>query len=108
VSENKDETNKARASRPNSAAFKEFLSTGWAEPDDVATTLIAAAPYAASRRDRLSAQFPGRRIVVPAGGEFLSCSSPFPSSLSPSSGCRSLRLWEDGRAAMATPCVQAC
>lgn len=67
MNENKDETNKARASRPNSAAFKEFLSTGWAEPDDVATTLIAAAPYAASRRDRLSAQFPGRRIVVPAG-----------------------------------------
>ena len=62
-----DDTNKARATRPTSEEFKKFLATGWAEPDDAHTTRSAAAPYAAKRRAALSAQFTGKRIVVPAG-----------------------------------------
>lgn len=61
------DTNSARAARPTSEEFKNFLTTGWAEPDDVRTTRSAAAPYAAARRERLSAIFPGKRIVIPAG-----------------------------------------
>ncbi|WP_062200930.1 aminopeptidase P family protein [Demequina salsinemoris] len=67
MNDDKDDLNKARTGRPNSAAFKEFLAGGWAEPEAATTTLIAAAPYAAERRARLSARFPGKRIVVPAG-----------------------------------------
>ncbi|MGC4175610.1 aminopeptidase P family protein [Demequina sp.] len=59
--------NEARSTRPSSEEFKEFIASGWAEPTDVATTLVAAAPYAAERRRRLSEKFPGQRIVAPAG-----------------------------------------
>ena len=61
------ELNKARTTRPTAEEFKRFLASGWAEPEDVKTTAVAGAPFAASRRARLSAQFPGVRIVVPAG-----------------------------------------
>ena len=61
------ELNKARATRPTAEEFKKFLATGWGEPDDVNTTAVAAAPFAAARRARLSAMFPGVQIVIPAG-----------------------------------------
>lgn len=61
-------TNKARTTRPTTEEFKNFLRTGWADPDDLHSTRAAAAPYAATRRERLSSQFTGKRIVVPAGG----------------------------------------
>lgn len=61
------DTNKARTTRPTTEEFKNFLRTGWAEPDDLRSTRAAAAPYAAQRRERLSAQFTGTRIIVPAG-----------------------------------------
>ncbi|WP_227589946.1 aminopeptidase P family protein [Demequina pelophila] len=63
----KDDTNKARTTRPGSQEFKDFIAGHWAEREDLHTTRIAAAPYAADRRARLSARFPGERIVVPAG-----------------------------------------
>nr|WP_228373616.1 aminopeptidase P family protein [Demequina soli] len=63
----KDETNKARTGRPTTQEFKDFMGSHWAAHEDVAVTRIAAAPYAAERRARLSALFPGERIVVPAG-----------------------------------------
>jgi Xaa-Pro aminopeptidase len=59
--------NEARSTRPSSEEFKKFIATGWAEPDDLRTTAVAAAPYAAERRARLSERFPGVRIVAPAG-----------------------------------------
>jgi Xaa-Pro aminopeptidase len=59
--------NEARSTRPASEEFKAFIADHWAEPSDVATTLVAAAPYAAERRRRLSEKFPGVRIVAPAG-----------------------------------------
>jgi len=59
--------NEARSTRPSSEEFKEFIASGWADPSDVATTLTAAAPYAADRRARLSEKFSGVRIVAPAG-----------------------------------------
>ena len=56
-----------RSLRPRSDAFKKFITTGWGprvEPDHAAGP---AAPFTAGRRARLSAIFPGERLVVPAG-----------------------------------------
>ncbi|GAA2719426.1 aminopeptidase P family protein [Cellulomonas aerilata] len=57
-----------RSQRPSSAAFKAFITSGWGERPDLAVRPGPAAPYTARRRERLSAQFPGARLVVPAGG----------------------------------------
>lgn len=62
-----DKSNKARALRPDNSEFKTWIGSHWAEPDDLATQRLGSAPYAAERRHRLSAQFPGKRIVAPAG-----------------------------------------
>ena len=61
-----EELNKARAGRPSTDEFRQFLASGW-EMADASVTAVAAAPYAAQRRRRLSEAFPGMRIVVPAG-----------------------------------------
>ena len=53
---------------PFSDAFKEFIVQGWAPyPTDLPDQLPAAA-WARRRRERVSAQFPGERLVIPAGG----------------------------------------
>ncbi|WP_298456039.1 aminopeptidase P family protein [uncultured Cellulomonas sp.] len=57
-----------RSQRPSSAAFKAFITSGWAERAAAATGPGAAAPFTAQRRARLSAAFPDARLVVPAGG----------------------------------------
>ncbi|WP_062076818.1 aminopeptidase P family protein [Demequina globuliformis] len=62
-----DKSNKARALRPDNDEFKTWIGSQWAEPDDLATQKLGSAPYAAQRRARLSARFPGKRIVAPAG-----------------------------------------
>ncbi len=55
-----------RSQRPTSAAFKALIAQGWGErPAPPARS--AAAPWAAARRERISAMFPGDRLVVPAG-----------------------------------------
>ncbi|MFW7413710.1 aminopeptidase P family protein [Demequina sp. SO4-18] len=65
--EQPDKTNKARALRPDNDEFKAWIGSKWAEPEDLETTAMASAPFAAERRRRLSERFPGRRIVAPAG-----------------------------------------
>ena len=65
--ENPQRKNESRSTRPTGQEFARFVASNWGQPEDVATTAIAAAPYAASRRERLSAAFPGQRIVVAAG-----------------------------------------
>src|SRR3954470_4448599 len=54
--------------RPTSAAFKEFIAQGWAPRPSQLPDRAEAAPYAAARRDAVSAAYPGERLVVPAGG----------------------------------------
>ena len=49
------------------AGFLETISTGWAERPDIVPAERAEAPCAAARREAVSAAFPGRRLVVPAG-----------------------------------------
>src|SRR3954447_8191691 len=54
--------------RPTSAAFKAFIARGWAPRPPELPARAEAAPYAAARRDAVSAAYPGERLVVPAGG----------------------------------------
>lgn len=53
--------------RPTSAAFRRFIASGWEPRPDGLPGPLPAAPYAAARRERLSALFPGQRLVLPAG-----------------------------------------
>lgn len=55
-------------SRPTGAAFRSFMSTGWAPATADQVELTQAARYAEARRTRVSEAFPGDRVVVPAGG----------------------------------------
>src|SRR5919107_54623 len=54
--------------RPTSAAFKEFIAQGWAPRPTELPSLAEVGPYAAARRDAVSATYPGERLVLPAGG----------------------------------------
>lgn len=53
---------------PFSEAFKAFIGTDWAPYSTELPDPLPAASYAAARRAAISAQFPGDRLVVPAGG----------------------------------------
>ncbi len=52
---------------PVSDRLTEFMMTGWADTEYTDVRPNRSAPFAAARRERLSAAFPGRRIVIPAG-----------------------------------------
>ncbi|MEP7160045.1 MAG: aminopeptidase P family protein [Dermatophilaceae bacterium] len=53
---------------PITDEFRAFVSSGWAPSDDASPPLAEVAPFAAARREALSAAFPGERLVIPAGG----------------------------------------
>jgi Xaa-Pro aminopeptidase len=53
--------------QPFPQGFLDTISSGWATRPETLPPQRDQAPYAAHRRARLSAQFPGRRLVVPAG-----------------------------------------
>lgn len=61
------ERNANRSHRPDSAAFRAAIRTGWAERPPSEVEPAAVAPHAAARRDAVSRRFPGERLVVPAG-----------------------------------------
>jgi Xaa-Pro aminopeptidase len=54
-------------STPRSAAFRAYIAQGWAPRPDALPGRLQSAPYAAARRERLAAAFPGERLVFPAG-----------------------------------------
>ncbi|WP_336721997.1 aminopeptidase P family protein [Cellulosimicrobium cellulans] len=56
-----------RSQRPDSDAFKAFITSGWAPRAELDVEPHPAAPYTVARRAALSARFPGARLVVPAG-----------------------------------------
>jgi Xaa-Pro aminopeptidase len=62
-----EDRNENRSQRPSSAAFRDFITSGWGPRVDLGVVPGAAAPYTAARRDAVSAAFPGERLVVPAG-----------------------------------------
>jgi len=53
--------------QPFPRGFLETISTGWAERPEALPAPRTQAPYAAARRDAVSAAFPGKRLVVAAG-----------------------------------------
>jgi len=54
--------------RPTTEEFRTFVREDWAPRRPTVTAPSPAAPYAAVRRERVSAAYPGERLVVPAGG----------------------------------------
>ena len=54
--------------RPTTEEFRSFVRDGWAPRQVTVTGPSPAAEPAATRRDVLSAAFPGQRLVIPAGG----------------------------------------
>src|SRR5699024_10999772 len=57
-----------RSQRPQSAAFREFISENWQPRSQELPPREAAADFTPARRDAVSAAFPGERLIVPAGG----------------------------------------
>ncbi len=53
---------------PFSDAFKKFIVEGWAPYPRRLPDQLPAAVWARRRRERVSAQFPGERLIIPAGG----------------------------------------
>ncbi|WP_127819883.1 aminopeptidase P family protein [Microbacterium sp. CPCC 204701] len=53
--------------QPYGQGFLDTISTGWAERPDSTPSARAQAAFAATRRDTVSAAFPGQRLVIPAG-----------------------------------------
>lgn len=56
-----------RSALPTDAEFRAYISGDWAERPELTPSPRVAAPYAAARRMRISAQYPGIRLIVPAG-----------------------------------------
>lgn len=56
-----------RSQKPTSQAFKEFMGSNWAPASTPLVMPDSSAPFAAKRRAALSAQYPGERLVIPAG-----------------------------------------
>ena len=54
--------------RPTTEELRAFISEDWAPRVAGPIGLSEAARYAAARRERVSAEFPGDRLIVPAGG----------------------------------------
>jgi Xaa-Pro aminopeptidase len=56
-----------RSTTPVSDTFQDYISSGWADRPEVAPVPREQAIFAAARRASLSDQFPGVRLIVPAG-----------------------------------------
>ncbi len=56
-----------RSQRPTSEAFKAFIADRWGPRPGTLPERAEVAPYAAARREAISAMFPGERLVLPAG-----------------------------------------
>lgn len=63
-----DSRNENRSTTPTSTGFTTFISENWAERPAPKLRLTEAAAAAAPRRAQLSAEFTGRRLLIPAGG----------------------------------------
>ncbi|UZN02067.1 aminopeptidase P family protein [Cellulomonas sp. S1-8] len=62
-----DDRSTQRSHRPQSRRFVEFVTSGWGERPASTAVRAPVADRTAARRSALSAQFPGARLVVPAG-----------------------------------------
>jgi Xaa-Pro aminopeptidase len=60
-------TTSNRSTTPGSSTFSDHMTSHWAEHTRELPAAREQAPFAAVRRDRISAMHPGRTLVVPAG-----------------------------------------
>jgi len=60
-------SNENRSTTPSSDVFKSFISSQWADRAETVPAPREQAPFAAARRERLSALYRGQRLVIPAG-----------------------------------------
>lgn len=60
-------SNENRSTTPGSTGFKSYISSQWADRTDVLPPAREQAPFAAARRERVSAMYPGQRLIIPAG-----------------------------------------
>ena len=60
-------TNENRSTTPSTERFSQYIGSQWSDDARPLPSLRAAAPYAARRRERLSAMFVGQRLVIDAG-----------------------------------------
>jgi Xaa-Pro aminopeptidase len=58
-----------KSTLPETAEFADYMASGWDEPSDEIPAAAEVAAFAVARREALSALFPGRRLIVPAGEE---------------------------------------
>lgn len=58
----------ARTTSPNSPEFMKFISGGWAEEKTEKPAKAEVAEYAAARRNAVAGAFPGKLLVIEAGG----------------------------------------
>ena len=56
-----------RSRQPTNQAFRDFIGSGWGPRPAELPPRAEAADWAAARRAALGAQFPGERLVLPAG-----------------------------------------
>jgi len=56
-----------RSTTPISDAFKDFISTGWTPPEILDQTPREVAQWTGARREKLSQEFLGHTLVIPAG-----------------------------------------
>lgn len=59
--------NANRSTTPGSERFREYIASGWAPREEVVPEPREQASFAAARRAKLSAAYPGTRLVIPAG-----------------------------------------
>ena len=62
------QSTETRSQRPTSEAFKKFIASGWSAPPTQLPELLPAAAAAVQRRRQVSEQYPGQRLIIPAGG----------------------------------------
>ncbi len=55
-----------RSLRPNSETFRTFMTQGWAD-EKMDIKPLESSKYTPARRAKLSAAFPGERLIIPAG-----------------------------------------
>jgi Xaa-Pro aminopeptidase len=56
-----------RSTTPSSDSFRDYIASGWAERPETLPAPREQAAFAAARRARISAMYPGKRVIIPAG-----------------------------------------
>ena len=67
MSEDASKRNENRTTLPAESAFRAYVSGDWADREREAPRVREQVPFCVERRRQLSAEFPGKTLVIPAG-----------------------------------------